>query len=1168
MVTRKSNERNLENHNKESHDSLMDKKQVPSNPANDTPVTDPPFLPQQTYYYKSNADQDMIRTALQKSMYFSGLDEEQMETFVQSVQLQQYPPGQIIITEGCVDVVRNNYTTTNDESTTATRSDDISKWAVSSSHDGTVSNEKEWLDHNNNTASSTFIDTITMAQPPTPRQNDDSDDDDDDSSQDVEIPKMVPQERHLLSQVESPSGVGEVDIDTDGQNDFTANTSTNTSNTNIDYGAKGEPHPDENNNKNNDNNQSDHWILRNHPLPNSSIGSSNRGIHVTNLESALSSFPSSSRRSSRSRRSSSGTDPPLPPQSGIPRSIYIIRKGSAQIWYHKTTPPPSTTSSTTSKFGSSTTTDYLVNALGPGKMFGEGGFLFGRQHSASVIAASADTAGSSSSKHMDVPLEHTNDPSATPPYSAYHNSNNNNSSNEQLECWVMDIQTFRDFVLPSTNMRQIFHKYAGRHNVQYDATGQPEPTYVTINDLLEAVNEHQQLDPIQNQSTDQRNFHLIATLYDTLIRLRLIESTTITNDSNRGRRNTAPSTHNNSETKINLNDFCFFFALLARPDPEVDVIFLLMDEHQTGCIGIHDLRTILQPIYPELDFTSQFFQRYFGTNGDQYIRFKSFSQFLLDLQREIGQQAFCRAVLNGTKNSSNMKDGYLSPSDFVQILSTSCGWKLPNSVLQRLDMLYCHNVSSGSGEEHFSYGDFMAFQDILGNLSFICRLISRAEEFNNGPISADDFKVVNREFGLGQRLSRRQVDIIFDVFDVNNDGYISSADIVEVCGDNFIRNVVPVKLPGNRLAFSTPSQNTLVPNDGAKEKEFDLLHKIFAGLQNLSVAAIVGGISVLLLHPIDLIKTRLMNQRKGSAYLYRGPIDCIQQVIRNEGYISFFRGVQPHVLGVALERSIKLQVHHLMQQAFHAMDDEKVNNRKPSLLLEALAGGCAGACQLLVTNPMEITSIRLQLQGETARLLKERGIVSPSPSTMLGVIKDLGFPGVYRGASACLIRDVPFSAIFFPSYVACKDVLVQHNANFTGTATAADIFYAGTIAGIPASLLTTPADVVKCRLQSIARPGETSYTGIRDCVTKMYQNEGIFAFFQGSSMRVLRIAPQFGLSLLLYENLTNLTGLEKVRRPPSNLPIDPGDYQNAFPSLQRTEPGFLEKWYHSAFSRE
>jgi solute carrier family 25 (mitochondrial aspartate/glutamate transporter), member 12/13 len=323
---------------------------------------------------------------------------------------------------------------------------------------------------------------------------------------------------------------------------------------------------------------------------------------------------------------------------------------------------------------------------------------------------------------------------------------------------------------------------------------------------------------------------------------------------------------------------------------------------------------------------------------------------------------------------------------------------------------------------------------------------------------------------------------------------------------------------------------------------------------------------VFLLHPIDLVKTRLMNQRRGSLRLYAGPIDCMQQVIRKEGLKSILRGVQPHLLGVAMERSIKLQVHYLMQQAFHVMDEEKDFNRESSLVFEALAGGCAGACQLLVTNPMEISSIRLQMQGETARLLKDRGIEPLPSSNLFRVIKDLGFPGVYRGASACLIRDVPFSAIFFPSYVVCKEALVHHNSNFTGKATPADIFYAGTIAGIPASLLTTPADVVKCRLQSLPRPGEQSYTGIRDCVTKIYHQEGLSAFFQGSLMRILRIAPQFGLSLMIYENFANLFGFDKAMRPPLNLPIGTNDYANAFPSRTPNEPGIIELWIRSLFA--
>ena len=59
------------------------------------------------------------------------------------------------------------------------------------------------------------------------------------------------------------------------------------------------------------------------------------------------------------------------------------------------------------------------------------------------------------------------------------------------------------------------------------------------------------------------------------------------------------------------------------------------------------------------------------------------------------------------------------------------------------------------------------------------------------------------------------------------------------------------------------------------------------------------------------------------------------------------------------------------------------------------------------TNPLEIVKIRLQMQGEAAKTAAgQRGAGH--------IIKQLGLLGLYRGAYACLARDVPFSAIYFP----------------------------------------------------------------------------------------------------------------------------------------------------------
>ena len=54
----------------------------------------------------------------------------------------------------------------------------------------------------------------------------------------------------------------------------------------------------------------------------------------------------------------------------------------------------------------------------------------------------------------------------------------------------------------------------------------------------------------------------------------------------------------------------------------------------------------------------------------------------------------------------------------------------------------------------------------------------------------------------------------------------------------------------------------------------------------------------------------------------------------------------------------------------------------------------------------------------------------------------------------------------------------------------------------------------------IRRPGQTQYSGIMDCATKIYRQEGgIKAFWKGNLANKLRNAPQFGVTLVLYELL-------------------------------------------------
>ena len=109
---------------------------------------------------------------------------------------------------------------------------------------------------------------------------------------------------------------------------------------------------------------------------------------------------------------------------------------------------------------------------------------------------------------------------------------------------------------------------------------------------------------------------------------------------------------------------------------------------------------------------------------------------------------------------------------------------------------------------------------------------------------------------------------------------------------------------------------------------------------------------------------------------------------------------------------------------------------------ELVAGGTAGGCQVVFTNPLEIVKIRLQMQGEAAKASPDQ-----IKKGAVHIIRQLGVVGLYRGASACLMRDIPFSAIYFPVYSHFKTDVFHQDYNgkqlsFLETLASAAIAYA------------------------------------------------------------------------------------------------------------------------------
>ncbi|XP_058502543.1 mitochondrial glutamate carrier 1 [Solea solea] len=311
------------------------------------------------------------------------------------------------------------------------------------------------------------------------------------------------------------------------------------------------------------------------------------------------------------------------------------------------------------------------------------------------------------------------------------------------------------------------------------------------------------------------------------------------------------------------------------------------------------------------------------------------------------------------------------------------------------------------------------------------------------------------------------------------------------------------------------------------EKKVSLPAKLING----GVAGLVG---VTCVFPIDLAKTRLQNQQ--GVQVYKGMLDCLAKTVRSEGYFGCYRGAAVNLTLVTPEKAIKLAANDVFRQKLSK------DGHLP-LWGEVLAGCGAGTCQVVVTTPMEMLKIQLQDAGRLAAqrpvptaaqaaaaaaapgpapsLVSARPQPRPTPQqrpSATGITVDLlrsrGLAGLYRGAGATLMRDVPFSMIYFPLFAnlnALGQVDVQAKAPFWQS------FMAGCGAGSVAAVAVTPLDVIKTRLQTLQKgEGEDTYRGIVDCTRRIMRREGPAAFLKGATCRALVIAPLFGIAQGVY----------------------------------------------------
>ncbi|XP_043484777.1 mitochondrial glutamate carrier 1-like isoform X2 [Leptopilina heterotoma] len=246
--------------------------------------------------------------------------------------------------------------------------------------------------------------------------------------------------------------------------------------------------------------------------------------------------------------------------------------------------------------------------------------------------------------------------------------------------------------------------------------------------------------------------------------------------------------------------------------------------------------------------------------------------------------------------------------------------------------------------------------------------------------------------------------------------------------------------------------------------------------------------------------------------MYSSMLDCFRKTYRAEGYFGMYKGSAVNILLITPEKAIKLAANDMFRHYLTPAPGQPL-----PLIREMIAGGSAGACQIVITTPMELLKIQMQDAGRVAAAAKSAGKEVPKISAWSltkSLLKKRGILGLYQGTGATALRDVTFSVIYFPLFANLNALGPKRE---DGSSVFWCSFLSGCAAGSTAALAVNPFDVIKTRLQAINKaPGEPTYNGVMDCIGKTLKNEGPTAFFKGGACRMIVIAPLFGIAQTVY----------------------------------------------------
>jgi len=250
-----------------------------------------------------------------------------------------------------------------------------------------------------------------------------------------------------------------------------------------------------------------------------------------------------------------------------------------------------------------------------------------------------------------------------------------------------------------------------------------------------------------------------------------------------------------------------------------------------------------------------------------------------------------------------------------------------------------------------------------------------------------------------------------------------------------------------------------------------------------------GCCSTLLFQPLDLVKTRQQSLNSSSSMF-----GVVRSIVSTDRIVGLWRGVLPSVCRTVPGVGIYFSSMQCMKS--HLSAD------RPSHLQSVAIG--ASARTIAASTLIPFTVLKTRLESDRFHY---RGLAS----ALASILKSEGPRGLCRGLFPTLVRDVPFSALYLASYEALKSCTTSSNH-----------FVSALGAGLMASLITQPADVVKTRMQLCSR--ESPKLG--ETIVSLYRERGLAAFCVGLAPRMVRRTVMAAMAWTVYERMLSTLQLK------------------------------------------